>query len=398
MFKRLLKPSIARSFFLFGPRATGKSTLLHQLLPETDALWVDLLDPDTESSLSRRPSQLTAILRRELESKRPRKWVVIDEVQKIPELLSIAQQFIQRKEFLFALTGSSARKLKRGGANLLGGRASWFELSSLAHIELGKRFELDEVLHWGSLPEVFELEPTEKVRMLRAYGSLYLKEEVVAEQLIRKIQPFRSFLELAALQNSQIVNYAKFARDCNVDITTIQGYFEILADTLIGFELPPFDLSIRKRQRRNPKFFLFDTGVARSLAGILEQPLDPRTQAYGKVFEQFVITEFRRLILSLEKDWRMSYLTTRDGAEIDLIIEAGTDLWAIEIKSSEEIDLVEVRKFESLAGDLPNARLLFISRCPRAQKHGRVECLPWDSAFQEVFQLEPATNTQKPEF
>jgi len=183
------------------------------------------------------------------------------------------------------------------------------------------------------------------------------------------------------------VNFAKFARDCHVDITTIQNYFEILSDTLIGFELPPFDLSIRKRQRTNPKYFLFDNGVTRALAGQLEPPLTPRTPAYGKAFEQFVITEFRRLMLALEKDWRMAYLTTRDGAEVDLVVDAGPRRWAVEIKSSDEIDPIEVRKFEALAGDLPKARLIFASRCPRAQKHGRVECLPWQTALQEIFEL-----------
>jgi uncharacterized protein len=153
--------------------------------------------------------------------------------------------------------------------------------------------------------------------LLKAYGSLYLKEEVVAEQFVRKVQPFRNYLELAAIQNGQIVNYSKFANDCGVDVPTVQTYFEILVDTLIGFELQPFHTSIRKRQRKNPKFYFFDTGVVRALAGSLSIPLEPRTYAYGRAFEHFLITEIRRLIQAFEKDWRLSYLTTKDGSEID---------------------------------------------------------------------------------
>ncbi len=384
MFKRLLQPSLQRSFFLFGPRSTGKSTLLRELLPESRALWLDLLDPELERRLGRSPNRLTAILDQE-RSTTGRKWVVIDEVQKIPELLSIVQQQISARRFHFALTGSSARKLKRGGANLLGGRASWFELSSLTHVELEKAFELSDVIHWGSLPETIELAEEERLRFLRAYSSIYLKEEIIAEQLVRKVQPFRDFIELAAIQSGQILNYAKFARDCQVDITTIQTYFEILVDTLVGFELPAFHDSIRKRQRTNPKFYFFDSGVCRALAGTLEERLVPRTSAYGVAFENFVITEFRRLMQAYEKDWRLSYLATKDNHEVDLIVERRPNSLALEIKSSDRVDPVEVKKFERLAGDLPRSALYFVSQDPVAQKFGSVHCLHWRDFFKEVF-------------
>ncbi len=384
MFKRLLKPSLTRSFFLFGPRSTGKSTLLHGVFPDSDALWIDLLDPELEHSLAASPSRLSAMLEQELVGQK-RDWVVIDEVQKVPDLLSVVQQFIQKKKFKFAMTGSSARKLKRGGANLLGGRASWFELSSLTHLELEGRFEIDAVLNWGSLPEIFELNESDRVRFLKSYNSTYLKEEIVAEQLVRKVQPFRNFLELAALQNGQIINYSKFSRDCAVDVTTIQTYFEILQDTLLGFELLPFHRSVRKRQRKNPKFYFFDTGVTRAMAGQLEGQVPPRTSAYGRFFEQFVVTEVSRLMKCFEKDWRLSYLTSKDGSEIDLIIEKGRDLIAIEIKSSTKVDEKEVRSFERLAGDIRGAELVFVSQDPVAQHYGRVNCLHWREALKFIF-------------
>ena len=385
MIRRLLNPSLVRSFFLFGPRSTGKSTLLQEILPPKNALWLDLLDPELERILTQNPSKLTAILEQEKASSN-RPWVVLDEIQKIPELLTIVHQFIRKKAFHFALTGSSARKLKRGGADLLGGRASWFELHPFTHIELGTKFDLDFVLNWGSLPEIFELPEADRERFLKAYCNIYLKEEVVAEQLIRKIQPFRNFLELVALQNAQIINYSKFAQDCSVDVTTIQTYFEILQDTLIGFELPPFHLSVRKRQRKNPKFFLFDTGVTRALAQLLDQKIQPRNALYGRFFEQFIVIEIHRLIKCYEKEWKLSYLTTKDGFEIDLIIEKNpTHRIAIEIKSYTEVDEKEVRAFERLAADIPEAELLFISNDPHAQKYGGVHCLHWRQALKKIF-------------
>jgi predicted AAA+ superfamily ATPase len=387
MFKRLLNPSLSRSFFLFGPRSSGKSTLLHGLFPESDALWIDLLDPDLERSLSQAPSRLSARLEQEAAT-RHRKWVVIDEIQKIPELLSVVHQWMQRKQFHFAMTGSSARKLKRGAANLLAGRASWFELSSLSHLEVGADFDLEASLRWGTLPEIFELSDADRARFLKSYCNLYLKEEVVAEQLVRKVQPFRNFLELVALQNSQMINYSKFARDCQVDVTTIQTYFEILVDTLVAIELAPFDESIRKRQRKNSKFYFFDTGVTRAMARQIDEPLHSRTSHYGRVFEQWVITEVHRLMKALEKDWRLSYLTTRDGAEVDLIIDRGrSSRLAIEIKSTEQVQPMEVAAFERLAADISGARTILISKDPTPQKYGRVECLPWKTAFQEIFQV-----------
>jgi len=243
------------------------------------------------------------------------------------------------------------------------------------------------VMQWGSLPEIFELDAEDRKRFLSAYGTIYLKEEVVAEQLVRKVQPFRNFLELIALQNAQIVNYTKFARGCGVDVTTIQTYFEILQDTLVGFELPPFHASIRKRQRKNPKFFFFDCGVTRSLAGLLEEKLIPQTSAYGKVFEQFFVTEIYRLMKAHEKNWKLSYLTSKDGAEIDLIVEQGrSKLFAIELKSSKKVEEKEVLAFKRLAGDLPKASLLFLSQDKRPQKYDGVECLHWLEGIKKVFE------------
>ncbi len=297
---------------------------------------------------------------------------------------------MSKKQFHFALTGSSARKLKRGGANLLAGRASWFELFGLSTVELGDRFEIEDSLNWGSLPEIFSLNEMDRIRYLKAYAQVYLKEEILAEQLVRKAQPFREFLTLAALQNAQIINFSKFGRDCGVDTTTVQNYFEILCDTLVGFLIQPYHRSIRKRQRTNPKFYFFDTGVTRALAGSLESKLTPQTTAYGKMFEQFVVTEIYRRAKSLEKDLKLSYLTTKDQGEIDLIVEQTSHPpVAIEIKSSRSVDEVAVRRFSRLASDIPKAIPLWISQDPTPKRIQGVECLPWNRGIEFLMQGPP---------
>jgi predicted AAA+ superfamily ATPase len=216
------------------------------------------------------------------------KWVVIDEIQKIPALLDVVHSLAKNKSLKFALSGSSARKLKRGAANLLAGRAFKYVCHPLLHSELGASFSMDEVLRYGSLPEVFSLEAPDKQDYLRTYVETYFKEEIVAEQIVRKLKPFKNFLQVAAQMNTKILNLNKVARDVGVDHTTVQNYFEILEDTLIGFLLEPFDESIRKRQRQASKFYYFDLGVARALKRSLELPLLPSTLDYGDAFEHFI--------------------------------------------------------------------------------------------------------------
>ncbi len=390
MIDRALKVSKERSFFLFGARGTGKSTLLRQVFPKPEAtLWIDLLDPEQESRFALHPESLSAVLDEELKQKTPKPWVVIDEIQKVPALLGIVHQYIRAKKFRFALTGSSARKLKRAQADMLAGRASLFELFPLNHLELQSGFSLEKALQWGTLPEAWELSPEECRRYLRSYCQVYLKEEVISEQLVRKVQPFRNFLELAAIQNGQIINYSKFARDCGVDENTIVTYFEILSDTLLGFEIPPFHLSVRKRQRKNPKFYLFDLGVTRTLANRLDETLVPRTSAYGFIFEHFVILEIYRLIRTRELDWKMTYLNTKDNKEIDLIVEKKAhSRVAIEIKSTDRVDEAEVHSFERLAKDIPNAKLLLLSQDRTPQKYGEVSCLHWKEGIEKIFSNE----------
>lgn len=381
MIERSLRVSKERSFFIFGARGTGKSTYLRTLFDPEGVLWLDLLDADLEARLLRQPSllrDLTAPLR-------VGQWVVIDEVQKVPKLLSVIHLLIREAKLKFALTGSSARKLKREGADLLAGRANWYSFFPLTHLELGEGFSLDQVLHFGTLPETLALSEPEKVRYLRSYCQTYLKEEVLQEQLVRRVQPFREFLTLAAVQNGQILNYAKFAREVGSSIATVQSYFEILEDTLVGFLLNPFHESVRKRQRSAPKFYFFDLGVTRALSQSQESRLMPGTGAYGKAFEHFVILEVHRWIHLHEKDWSLSYLMTQAEVEIDLIIEKSKrDRWVVEIKSTDRVDEVEVRKLERIGGDVLHSKIFYVSRDPIERRIGSVHCLPWDRFLNEL--------------
>lgn len=385
MFNRLFKSPEKLSFFLFGARATGKSTLLKELLPPAKALWFDLLDLDLESRFQLDPMALEReILSREKDHKL--QWVVIDEIQKIPKLLDIVHRQIERKRFRFALTGSSARKLKRGAANLLAGRATQNFLFPLTYRELGERFDLNEVLQWGSLPILFGLSNTDRVGYLKTYSQTYLREEVIAEQLIRNTAPFRAFLPIAAQCSGTIINYSKIARDTGSDPVTIKTYFEILEDTLVGFRLPAYEFSVRKQQRTSPKFYFFDLGVQRALANVVDIPVRPRTYEYGQVFEQFIMLEVFRLNHYLRKDYELSYLQTKEGVEVDLIINIPRQKPNfIEIKSTDRITEDDVRSLATLTKGVLRCEPKLFSNDPRPQTIHGVSCLHWREGLEQVF-------------
>ncbi|MBI4209875.1 MAG: ATP-binding protein [Deltaproteobacteria bacterium] len=383
MFRRIISPLKTYSFFLFGARGTGKSTFLRSYFQGENVLWFDLLDPEKEDLLERHPNALTEEIAGQKEKPG---WVVIDEVQKIPKLLDLVHQLIETSHLKFALTGSSARKLKRGGANLLAGRAFVNHLFPLTHVEMGEEFNLTNALHWGTLPKISQLHTDEeKNDFLRAYALTYLKEEVWAEHFIRELPPFRKFLEVAAQTNSEIVNYTNIAKDVGADVKTVQSYFEILEDTLLGFLLEPYHRSIRKQQRKSPKFYFFDVGVKRALDRTLPQQLLPQTSVYGKAFEHFLMIEIHRLNTYLKKDFRLSYLLTKDGAEIDLIMERpGAPTALVEIKSSEHVDERDTRIVQSFLKDFEKAQAYVLSRDPRPKKIGDVYALPWQEGLQEI--------------
>lgn len=366
---------------MFGPRGTGKTTWLKQYFQVKNCLWIDLLNPLEEERFALKPQLL-----RELIIKQKPEWVVLDEVQKVPKLLDVVHGEIEKRSALFALTGSSARKLRRGAANMLAGRAFLYHMHPLTHKEHGDGFDLQKSLAWGDLPKLLEYDNDDaKKNYLRTYTQTYLKEEIVSEQIIRKLDPFRRFLSVAAQQNGEILNFTNVAKDVGADVKTVQSYFQILEDTLIGFLLPAYHQSVRKQQASNPKFYFFDLGVKRALEGTLGQEPIPNTYGYGKLFEHYVILEILRLNDYWQKDFRLYHLRTKDQAEIDLIVERpGLPLALVEIKSTERVDERHTRSLENFKKSFPHAKYFCLSQDPLERKIGSVAALPWQKGLVDL--------------
>jgi predicted AAA+ superfamily ATPase len=381
MFPRSIDLPRTRSFFLFGARGTGKSTLIHQRFAPETTWFVDLLSASQEDAYSRDPDLFYRQVR-QLPS--AIQTVVVDEVQKVPKLLDSVHRLLFDTPIQFVLTGSSARKLRRGAANMLAGRAFERSLHPLTSIELGERFELDRVLSWGSLPEVFSLDAADRREYLEVYARTYLKEEIWAEHLIRQLEPFRKFLEVAAQQAGQPVNYARIGRDVGVDGKTVKEYLQILEDTLVGFLLEPFLGSTRQRVQRAPKFYFFDLGVSRALSHQLHALPIESTSYFGELFEQFVVLELIRQEAYQRRGHRFSYLADQT-AEVDLVIERpGKPPALVEIKSTCEVRPDRLRSLRSLGHSLEGCELYCLSRDPRPQRIGSIQALPWQQGLSEI--------------
>lgn len=384
MLPRLLNLPNDHSFFLFGARGTGKTSLLERVYPRSQTLWIDLLNPKEERRFSDNPTLLSE--RISAASPRP-SWVVIDEVQKVSALLDVVHQEIESRGVLFALTGSSARKLRRGAANLLAGRAFVFSLHPITAIEAGDAFSLDEALRWGTLPKIATLvSSTSKELFLDAYVHTYLREEITAEQLVRNIHPFRRFLEIASQSSGTIINFSAIARDIQVDVKTVQNYFSILEDTLIGSFLPAFNRSVRKQQLQSPKFYLFDCGVKRAIDETLSLT-SLSGQERGPLFEHFIVNEVRRLNDYYRTKYALSYLATAGGLEIDLVLtRARHEPIFIEIRSGEVITREHLSHLRSLRADYPSSRYLCLCREPHPRVVDGIEVLPWREGLRRLFE------------
>jgi predicted AAA+ superfamily ATPase len=325
-----------RSFFLFGPRGTGKSTWLQQGFPAE--LRLDLLDSSLFLELSRDPHRIEALIG----SPPAGTWVVLDEIQKIPALLDEVHRLMESRRWRFALCGSSARKLRRGGANLLAGRALTLSMESFSAAELDRAFDLDFALNWGLLPFVCN-DPEAAADILASYVSTYLKEELLAEGLIRNAPPFIRFLAVAGQINGQAVNAQNLARDAGVARSTVDIYFNVLTDTLVGHFLPAWKPGIKVRERAQPKFYWFDPGVARAAAGLLRDPADRMWQ--GTALEALIYHELRVYNEVSRKQRPLFYYRTRAGVEVDFIVETAhrrpqglPRVVAIEVKRGEKWD------------------------------------------------------------
>lgn len=388
-FRRLIKlPVGTHSFFLFGPRQTGKTTLVQSLLDPGVTFHVNLLETDTFLKYHRDPS----LFRREIAywcERLPQGSpgvIFVDEVQKCPPLLDETQGLMDhwKAKLSFILSGSSARKLKRSAANLLGGRAWSFALHPLTHLELADSFNLPDVLQFGALPPVVTDETLNRTRTLRSYTQTYLKEEVFDEVLVRNLPAFSRFLELAADQSGMPVNYSNIAAETGVRSKTIREYYQILEDTLLAFPLMPYLRSARKRLTTHPIYYLFDTGVINALCARLDAPCTQGSSLYGRLFEHFVLLELRRLISYREKEWTLHYWRTTNGAEVDLVLDTGNRLFAIEVKSGRNLRTTDLKGLLSFKEDHPQSELLCVCQADRPFALNGIRCLPWRDFFAEL--------------
>ena len=374
------------SFFLFGPRGSGKSTFLKQKLDPRQCLWVDLLLPKQEARYARNPDTL---LQEVAAMSEQQIFVVIDEVQKVPKLLDVVHALLEMETCnkRFVLTGSSARKLKLGAANLLAGRAFVYYLLPFTYSELADDFHLQSALEWGLLPKLHHYQKkSTKANYLKAYAHTYLKEEVWVEHLVKSLEPFRYFLEVAAQCNGKILNYSQIARDVGVSPKTVENYYSILADTLLGFFLPAYHGSFRKQINKAPKFYLFDTGVSRALSRMLSIPVQSGTNYYGDLFEAFIINEINKLITYCCDEYRLSYLRTKEGIEIDLIVQRpGQPLLLIEIKSSDNVQQAQLKNLTRVKSEWPQAEAICLSQDLSKKRIGDITVWPWQEGIETYF-------------
>lgn len=376
--KRLFKGT-KNNFFLFGPRGTGKTYWTFEEYP--DALRIDLLDGGNYRLLKANPE----LLEEWVINYKSQEHVVIDEIQKVPELLDTVHLLIEKMpQKQFILTGSSARKLRRGGVNLLGGRASNMHMHPYMAKELGVLFSLEKALQIGMIPLVWSAK--EPLIMLQGYAALYLKEEVQEESMVRNIGNFSRFLEAISLSQGSIMNVSNIARDCAVSRKTVEGYIDILEDLLLSFRLEVFTKRAQRDLKSSPKFYYFDAGVYRSIRpkGLLDKP----DEIDGVTLETLVAQHLRAWCDYSDGDHKLYFWQTKFGVEVDFIVYGQKGIYAIEVKNTKQIDSTDLRSLREFYKDYPEAILICLYRGKYLQKQGPVLCIPCDLF---LMQLEPGS-------
>jgi len=357
-----------KSHFLFGPRQTGKTSLIHHTLK--DVKVYDLLDTSIFLALSQNPGRIAQ------EATPQDRLIVIDEIQRLPELLNEVHRLIEGRGIRFLMTGSSARKIRRGGINLLGGRARTKNLHPLTRRELGERFDLTCAIQRGSLPSIYFSD--DPAADLESYTGLYLQQEIVAEGAVRSIPAFSRFLRIAALCNGTIVNFTKVSNDAQVARTTVYEYFEILKDTLILHELPAWRKSKKRKPLASSKYYFFDVGVATALQ---RRVLRPGTPEFGEGFETYLFHE-----LLCYRDYihhePLSYWRSSSGFEVDFIIGDHT---AVKVKAKENISSHDIKTLQALAEEQILKRYLLVSLELRMRQIGEVTILPYQEFLDKLW-------------
>jgi len=378
--RKLNLPELLRkkSFFLLGPRSTGKSTLIRKQLGDTTFI-VDLLDGQTFLRLSADPSLLEEI---SAEPVRAGKIITIDEIQKAPALLDQVHRMIESQRARFLLTGSSARKLRTGAANLLAGRAWEAQLFPLTWDEItggGKeKFDLDRYLRFGGLPQVWlGAEPAEE---LSAYVHTYLQEEIQAEGIVRKLPQFSRFLKVAGLTNTGLLNFSKIASDTGAPASTVREYYSILTDTLLGFMLEPWQESKKRKAIQTAKFYFFDTGVTHTLCGT--KVIDRNSNLWGESFEHFVGMELRAWVSYQRITTPLRFWRATGGQEVDFLVD---DTLAVEVKASSKVGRADLKGLRAIKEEGVFKHLVCVSM-DRLDRHSDgISCLHWSTFLERLW-------------
>ena len=364
MLKRIfqINKELDGSIFLFGGRQTGKTTILRQQFPNTT--YFDLLDTNVRRRLQQRP----VLLYETLKDKPTATLVIIDEIPEVPELLNEVHRLIVERQLVFILCGSSARKLKRKGHNTLGGRALPIYLYPLVSAEIPD-FDIDRAVNYGTIPPHYLAR--NPWRLLAAYIDVYLKEEIKEEALVRNLDAFQRFLEVAALTDGEIINNNNIAQECGVHATTVSSYFDILEDTLIGYRIPAYTKVMKRRLVQAPRFYYFDVGVTNYL--LHRKELIRGSADYGHAFEHLVVQELVAYMHYRHCEEKLSYWRTYTGVEVDIIV--GDARIAIEIKSTEEVQNRHIKNLKAFAEEHPDSKLMIVSLDVFTRQMGKIECI-----------------------
>ena len=371
---RFLQPP-SDHFFLLGPRGSGKTSWSQYRFP--DALRIDLLDPATHRELAARPEKLTELARGHMSQQQ----ILLDEVQKLPELLEVVHAWIEQKtDQQFVLTGSSARKLRRAGVNLLGGRAVQVTLHPYMANELKQDFELSRALKRGMLPVVWGAKDPEAT--LLAYNGLYLREEVQMEGLVRDVGAFARFLEAMSFSHAAVLNLSNVSRECQVKRKTCEGYLEILEDLLLGFRLEVFSKRAQRELAVHPKFYFFDTGVFR--ANRPQGPLDAPEEIDGAALEGLVAQHLRAWCDYSGGRHTLHYWQTRSKLEVDFVVYGASGIYALEVKNSAKVRPADLRPLRSFGEDYPDGQRFLLYRGTERFVREGILCLPCESFLEAL--------------
>lgn len=370
MYSRIISPPNDKSFFLFGPRGTGKTTWVKAAFPH--AIFIDLLESEVYNDLLANPQRLEKFIPKDFKN-----WIIIDEVQRTPELLNEIHRLIEKNHYRFVLTGSSARKLRTKGVNLLGGRALIYPFHQLTALELGKDFNLKHSLTFGQLPSVYkEADPK---AYLESYVKAYLREEVQQEGLTRNLGAFSRFLEAASFSQGAVVNTSSVARECGIERKVVENYFSILEDLLIGYRVPVFTKKAKRRMAAHQKFYFFDVGIYRTLRP--SGPLDSPEEIEGMAIETLLFQELKAVNDCLKLGYDLYYWHTANRVEVDFILYGKRGLKAFEVKRTGRISESMLRGLRMFQKDYPTAKSYFIYGGKRRLYEGNITILPIEEAL-----------------